>query len=460
MTKSQQNEAVIWKNRGNALFKQNKIEEALSCFDYGLDLDPFNANLWNNKGFALYKLGRKEEAQFCKKQIILLENHIPSEKIIPVAKEQPITEEKRPQISSALVESPGKSIVDSPISIQEASENTPIGKAEIHGISGSTHQLLKGIPEINGKKITTLKEIYQFYGNYENILAEAEKTTRQQLDQRLHELNFEETRLDNFIRNGITRRTLEVDANLSDLKNKGNESLNIFSKLGYQLRYQVEVSLRSYRITTKFTGESEELKKVRTQKNNLVSNKEKVINAECRKVSEAYHYLEQNKTFLIGAQGEELVIRVLSGLPEGYHILNDINLHFSPAIYRKATNDHIKSSQIDHIVVGPTGLFLVETKKWKSSDIQLKSEDLLFQVRRSNFALWVFLQNYYQTKNMPKIRNVIVATQGFESYHKLDNYIDVITPDQLTSYITRREHIFFKDDIENLVSTIPWHVPQ
>jgi len=37
----------------------------------------------------------------------------------------------------------------------------------------------------------------------------------------------------------------------------------------------------------------------------------------------------------------------------------------------------LKSSQIDHIVVGPTGLFLVETKNWKFSDIETKSDKLV-----------------------------------------------------------------------------------
>jgi hypothetical protein len=181
-----------------------------------------------------------------------------------------------------------------------------------------------------------------------------------------------------------------------------------------------------------------------------------MITSEMRKIVASYQFLEQNKTTLIGAQGEEYVIRVLSGLPEGYCILNDVNLYFKPPVHWKGKY-RIESSQIDHVVVGPTGIFLVETKKWKASDIQIKSEDLSFQVKRANYALWRYLLDYYRKDQLPKIWNVVVATQGSELTTKLDQYIDVITPRQLPAYITRRELKLSEEMIEKLVTIIPYN---
>ena len=58
-------DAAGWKKRGLALRGQERYEEALACFDRGLEIDPRNWLLWNNKGAALKALGRTDEADAC-----------------------------------------------------------------------------------------------------------------------------------------------------------------------------------------------------------------------------------------------------------------------------------------------------------------------------------------------------------------------------------------------------------
>ena len=54
--------------------------------------------------------------------------------------------------------------------------------------------------------------------------------------------------------------------------------------------------------------------------------------------------------FFKGARGEEHVSEILKTLPDGYHVFNDF----------VACGKHI-----DHVVVGPGGVFSVETKCWR-----------------------------------------------------------------------------------------------
>ncbi len=54
--------------------------------------------------------------------------------------------------------------------------------------------------------------------------------------------------------------------------------------------------------------------------------------------------------FFKGARGEERVSGILETLPDGYHVFNDF----------VACGKHI-----DHVVVGPGGVFSVETKFWR-----------------------------------------------------------------------------------------------
>ena len=54
--------------------------------------------------------------------------------------------------------------------------------------------------------------------------------------------------------------------------------------------------------------------------------------------------------FFKGARGEERVSGILKTLPDGYHVFNDF----------VACGKHV-----DHVVVGPGGVFAVETKFWR-----------------------------------------------------------------------------------------------
>lgn len=56
------------------------------------------------------------------------------------------------------------------------------------------------------------------------------------------------------------------------------------------------------------------------------------------------------ENFYKGARGEERVAGILGGLPDAYHVFNDF----------VAGHAHV-----DHVVVGPAGVFAIETKFWR-----------------------------------------------------------------------------------------------
>ena len=182
--------------------------------------------------------------------------------------------------------------------------------------------------------------------------------------------------------------------------------------------------------------------------------KESLIQWECNNIIRTYEFLKANESFLVGAQGEEFVISALSQLPDEYYVLNDVNLHFHRTIHWREWDEPIRNCQIDHIVVGPTGIFLVETKNWKASDIELKSYELIHQVLRSNHGLWHYIKDFYSWFKSPQIRNVIVSMKGSPSGKKLHKYIDVVTPHQLCVYITARKSVLSKDEIKKVVDII------
>jgi len=327
--------------------------------------------------------------------------------------------------------------------------------AIIHGIAGSTQYLLNGLKIIGERKPATLEEINHFYKNYNEILAETAAALEKQLDAKILSLSEDEIRLNSQLQESIAQHKVEVETDISNLKTKIDSATNIFTKWGYKLRYWIALSFRSKNITPPYTGLMKDLQGVQNKKAMLIRDKPIRVKNECDRIVANYTFLTENESFLIGAIGEEQVIRVLSGLSDEYHVLNDVNLRFQPAVYWKERGEYIKTSQIDHVVVGPTGVFLLETKNWKVSDIEIKSDKLLFQVKRSSLALWYFLKNNRSQNGMPKIRNVIVSIQGSNTDEKLDTYIDLVAPNWLCDYISNRKNILSADAVGRLVDVIP-----
>jgi tetratricopeptide (TPR) repeat protein len=57
--------AGLWQNKGASLDGLGRYEEALACYDEGLKIDPHEAGLWENKGVTLQALHRYDEALTC-----------------------------------------------------------------------------------------------------------------------------------------------------------------------------------------------------------------------------------------------------------------------------------------------------------------------------------------------------------------------------------------------------------
>jgi len=329
--------------------------------------------------------------------------------------------------------------------------------ARIHGISGSTRYLLNGTRPIHGTRLATLNDITEFLDNYQEILAEAEKVEAKRQDEIILALENRETELHQQLEEDTDKRKREVLTRIIKIHDRIEASESFFAILVYLIWFWGANWVSSYRIHLPFIGAKWNIRRHKKRKEKTIADKTQTIKSACKDIIETQQFLSRNDLFLIGAKGEQQVIDVLSQLPDGYHILSGVNLHFFDPIYWWKRKDKIRYFQIDPIVIGPTGLFLVGSKDWKGADIQIKTGDLKRQVRLANHALWVYMKDEYRFyERNPKIRCVIVSLQGSHADLKIDTDIDVIALDRLPEYVTARDSTLSEMNIDRLVYLLPF----
>ena len=290
----------------------------------------------------------------------------------------------------------------------------------IHRISNSTQYLINGMQSIQGKKLATLGEIQHFYDHYDEILAETQSIIARQHDEIILGLGERESQLDRQLQSTIARQTIEVDNNIDDLNRMITLEKRFFTRTGYRVRHWIAVAFRDYQIHASCAEISNELHAIRDRKNYHINDKQSIIQKESNNIKSSYDFLKANETYLIGSKGEEAVIKALSFLSDEYYVLNDVNLRFHPALFWNKTGEWIKTCQIDHIVTGPTGIFVLETKNWTSSNLEKNSDRLRWQVNRSDFALRSYIQdNYSSFLDRPVLFYVVVSISGTNPELKL-----------------------------------------
>lgn len=93
----------------------------------------------------------------------------------------------------------------------------------------------------------------------------------------------------------------------------------------------------------------------------------------------------------LGKQGEYEVSSVLSSLPEGYLVVNDLII---------PDQNNIHTTQIDHIVISPFGIFVIETKNysgWIFGSEDSKRWKQTFKTKQAHYLYNPIKQNWGHT---------------------------------------------------------------
>lgn len=347
--------------------------------------------------------------------------------------------------------------------------------AVIEGQIEPLKKLKKVLSENGITRFNSISEINHFLKNYEKEKKQILKDTEKAFDREVADLRtaFEDIKeryekQTDKARKQVNLEIFKLKKLLKQTKNKSQQSFLNKIFYGLKLKNQQRNLLNlekniEQRVVEKTKFIIQEFFYAESRLYDLSKNRDQHL---VERNLEALQGLQNTKAvidrvynLIAGAVGENAVVKEIEKLSDDFHLFNDFSAVFDPPIYNKQEGDRIYSIQIDHLLVCPSGVFLLETKNWSKTSV--KNIDLrspVEQIKRSSYALFVLLnsasnraiglsKHHWGDKQIP-VRNIIVMTNA-KPKEKF-NHVKVLSLEDLNKYITYFDPIFSDAEVKSI----------
>lgn len=348
--------------------------------------------------------------------------------------------------------------------------------ARIINTVGTLSALKEELDQRNITQFHSIKDIKEFERTYEQQLKDVENKVRLILKSKLKSISAKLDGLIPVIRSmqakaeeEVNERISRVNERIKSLETKKKNALQRFvthfkvSSLHKKIRL-IENN-RTHYIKKSFKQKRIEQVHLKKRFNKLNNNFEEIVNINVnkhvRRIKQTKASIDELRPVILGSIGESRVASTLSALPDSYVAINDVYFRLSKPIFYPSENERIFSFQIDHVVVGPGGVFAIETKHWGQESIS--NRDLFSpvkQVRRSGYALFrvindainyglIDLDDSWGDRAV-SVRNIIVFTSSLVK--KKYNYVKLLDLASLNGYIQWFDEGLSTADVDKIVS--------
>lgn len=324
---------------------------------------------------------------------------------------------------------------------------------------GSLTTIKSHLHRNNVAGLTSVNELIAFQKNYSTYRQQIISEHELLITQEKNHLNTEIPQLEQLteVKKVAVEEDLrkEIDQLKEQLHLLSASSANIIGSLiNYFKKLSLKRTIRNaeLNLNTKVSFEIRESINTLTEKSNrfnfVASRFSDAVKESCRvplsELERKKKVIDEINSSIYGAIGEHKVVKELENLSNDYYLINDFTLSFSTPIYNRQENDYIGSVQIDHLLVSPSGVFLIETKNWSDQSLNnLSLRSPVQQIKRTNFALYKILngevpgvlnlnQHHWGERKIP-IKNLIVLTNNKPSEEF--QYVKIVTIGELLSYI-------------------------
>lgn len=352
--------------------------------------------------------------------------------------------------------------------------------SKTYNIIGSLATLKSHLERNNIYEFKSLKEVMDFQSSFETIRQQLISHHENLIDEEKNLLTLELKSLEE----EIEKKRLETEQILKEeidrLKQQlnfsiSNTQINIFQKISKGLRqwnYKRIILKKEKEFDTNVKTTIRHQIDNYHEKNNryqfISSNFDEAVNHSVHyslsELERKKYIIDNLNSFIYGALGEQKVVKTLENLSDDYFLINDFSVSFSPAMYNRKGNDYIKSVQIDHILVAPSGIFLIETKNWSEKSLEnLSLRSPVQQIRRTSFALFKLLNNemsnyrirldrHHWGDKKISIKNIIVMTNTKPQVEF--QHVKILTLNELLGYINYFKPIFSINETQKIADYI------
>ncbi len=328
--------------------------------------------------------------------------------------------------------------------------------------SGAETDLFTNLAQRGIHRFSSINDLFAFKRSYPKEIADFQEQKATEIREEIDSLYGKIVALNNEYEHLYTEQIKLINSKINELKTKLSQSSKIKSyflkkRLSYleshfdkivntplqELKNNIEHTIKQY--TYLSSNQQEE-----------IARRSASFIAEIKRIVSV---LTELAPIIYGAIGEIEAIRILQALPNEYYVINNYQHSFHRPLYMKSENDYIYSIQLDHIVVGPTGVFVIETKYWNNKSI---ANNNLFspvkQLRRGGFALFVVLNNrirgFREFNNhwgstQVSVSNILLMMNATTS--EQFQFVKILTESTLINHITNRPVILSNEQVKCIV---------
>lgn len=340
----------------------------------------------------------------------------------------------------------------------------------------STKTLRKELDYRNISMFNSIREIEDFNRNYHNLREEILAQTQVELQKEIvnksnkleslkEQLKTYTDSLEEEIKTNIQRLETKVSDLNERLKNQSflRRTFTIISRWQNESKLQQLINNRDQIIARRTASKVHEVDSLRSEVDYLSQNINEIVversRMELYELEKTKKAIQDLRTIIAGAKGEYAVEQELKKLPSNFYVINDYRLNFVRPIINKQTGEKIFSIQIDHLVISPGGVFILETKNWSQKSIRsLNLRSPVEQIQRSSYALFVFINNnisintHHWGAKQISLKSILVMT-GATTNQKF-KYVKVKHLSELNVYLKYFDAIYSDDETKWLANTL------
>jgi hypothetical protein len=146
-------------------------------------------------------------------------------------------------------------------------------------------------------------------------------------------------------------------------------------------------------------------------------------------------YKKYNYLIKLGIEGEEITAKVLESLGNDYKVLHSIPLEFN-------------KKDLDHIIVGPTGVFLVNSKNYRSKSLLIDNEYIIYNKKRYTDPIDIRRDSDLVEKLFNiKVNPILCLINNNNLKIKSSNITKVLHVNKILDYIEKKEKIYSNEQV-------------